>query len=269
MKRAFTLIELLVVVAIIAVLTAILLPSLSSARSIARRVKCLTNLKALAGSVQNYLETSGNVFPVRDNAVVGGGSIYNSFLPSRIMLRSDRRPLAVLACPEDAAPQREYQVGDGTSAFPESLGIGDIYLLAPTDVVRISYGINNMTGVQPANAAERIIFNPNAGAYRRPAETMLYADSAYFNVRTSNVTLNDEPRLKGRIANAAAPNRMASLPAIPVEYGVVQPRFSRHRGGSNVVFMDHHGALTTQKDCFETVLYSWSERYGNDRGEAR
>ena len=59
---------------------------------------------------------------------------------------------------------------------------------------------------------------------------------------------------------------MNSLPAIPAEYGIVQPDLRRHKGGSNVMFMDHHGAMVSQKDCFEKILHSWTERYGTDTG---
>lgn len=52
--RAFTLIELLVVVAIIALLMAILLPTLSSVKEQARKAVCLANLHSIGQSVQAY-----------------------------------------------------------------------------------------------------------------------------------------------------------------------------------------------------------------------
>jgi prepilin-type processing-associated H-X9-DG protein/prepilin-type N-terminal cleavage/methylation domain-containing protein len=52
--RSFTLIELLVVVAIIAVLVAVLLPGLQSARNQARQVLCAENLKQMDLAFENY-----------------------------------------------------------------------------------------------------------------------------------------------------------------------------------------------------------------------
>ena len=61
-RRGFTLIELLVVVAIIALLMAILLPSLHNARGQAKRVVCAANLRQVAMGVYNYwTEWNGRV----------------------------------------------------------------------------------------------------------------------------------------------------------------------------------------------------------------
>ena len=71
-KRAFTLIELLVVVAIIALLIAILLPSLGKARDRAKTAACAANVKSLYQAANNYAaEYNGIILPARTQ---GGSS---------------------------------------------------------------------------------------------------------------------------------------------------------------------------------------------------
>lgn len=66
-ERAFTLIELLVVVAIIALLIAILLPSLSRARDQARCTKCLANMREMNTAVRTFAATHRGRFQLVGN----------------------------------------------------------------------------------------------------------------------------------------------------------------------------------------------------------
>jgi len=74
-RRGFTLIELLVVVAIIALLIAILLPSLGKARELSNRSVCAANLRGTSQSMNVYAADNNDAYPI----VSKGGGTYDLF----------------------------------------------------------------------------------------------------------------------------------------------------------------------------------------------
>ena len=75
-KQGFTLIELLVVIAIIAILAAILLPALNSARERGRAASCINNLKQTGHLVFSYVDANGEIYPLSAFSWDGGTNWY-------------------------------------------------------------------------------------------------------------------------------------------------------------------------------------------------
>ncbi len=86
-KKGFTLIELLVVIAIIALLLAVILPSLRKAKEMAKRVVCSSNLHQLGLAMHGYANENDERFPavagnaagswLHDVPVLAGNEIIN------------------------------------------------------------------------------------------------------------------------------------------------------------------------------------------------
>ena len=109
-NRAISLVELLVVIGIIAILIAILLPSLSRAREQANRTRCENNLRMIGFALAVYVSDHGE-YPVLDSTGVFGAPQDTAKNPPPVFVAARRSGLlalrsqvefrmANLACPD-------------------------------------------------------------------------------------------------------------------------------------------------------------------------
>ena len=73
--RQFTLIELLIVICIIAILAALLLPALNSARKKAQSINCLSNQKQLGIATAQYVQDNNDCLPIPHSVDGISGSV--------------------------------------------------------------------------------------------------------------------------------------------------------------------------------------------------
>jgi len=178
LKKAFTLVELLVVIAIIALLMAVLVPALASARSCAKRLMCKSNIRQLVLANVAYAgENDGFFVPAAADMWDRGGlrrwhgvreSLDAPFEPAGGPLAGYLADGKVKNCPEDVD---FYQAGSWAGSFEKGCG---------------GYGYNMVyigsrtwqAGAGPGDYRDAYARTARCTEVRKPDETLMFADTA-------------------------------------------------------------------------------------------
>jgi prepilin-type processing-associated H-X9-DG protein len=224
-------VELLVVIGIIAVLIAILLPSLQLARAQARKLSCLSNMRQVGTALMMYANESKGYFPYQEESNVGNNTsgvanfatttTPNFLLAAMPYLNNN---IDVLVCP-DAYNPIAWGLGDAPSVTSNTNYLGNGVVMGGM--------LNSSTGVWKSHSLSQI---QNAAGIICLQENVWSANEAWLRPYYFGPSGNNDSYVLWHSAYSGWPSG--------------ETYCSIHDGylSGNVIFCDGHGETRRFKD---------------------